>query len=78
MDRILALFLMVLLDVFLEQICDYAGSGVLSRYMGWFNYLCWFVIALVYRIAFVTNCEGISKSLHTSISFNLYSLPHYG
>jgi putative membrane protein len=39
---------MVLLDVFLEQICDYAGFWSFEQGAGWFNYLCWFVITYVY------------------------------
>lgn len=38
--------LMVLLDFFLEQICDYAGywhfEGGIA---GWWNYVCWFIVA---------------------------------
>ncbi len=40
--------LMVLLDFFLEQVCDFAGFWHFSGGAGWFNYLCWFVIAYAY------------------------------
>jgi putative membrane protein len=54
--------LMVLLDVFLEQICDYAGFWSFEQGAGWFNYLCWFVIAYgLHLIAFVTKLRGDFK-----------------
>lgn len=43
-------FLMVLLDIFLEQICDYAGYWSFEHGAGWFNYLCWFAIAYVLHL----------------------------
>lgn len=39
--------LMVLLDFFLEQICDIAGFWHFTGGAGWFNYVCWFIIAAV-------------------------------
>jgi len=39
--------LMVVLDFFLEQICDIAGFWHFTGGAGWFNYLCWFLIAMV-------------------------------
>ncbi len=55
--------LMVLLDFFLEQICDYAGfwsfdgSGA-----GVYNYLCWFVIAYgLHLLAFQLKIRGDLK-----------------
>ncbi|WP_124980009.1 carotenoid biosynthesis protein [Nonlabens xiamenensis] len=35
---------MVLLDFFLEQICDYAGFWHFAGGAGWFNYICWWII----------------------------------
>lgn len=37
--------LMVGFDYFLEQICDFAGFWHFEGGAGWFNYLCWFIIA---------------------------------
>jgi len=37
--------LMVILDFFLEQISDYAGFWSFDGGAGWFNYICWFIIA---------------------------------
>lgn len=43
--------LMILLDFFLEHICDYAGfwhfSGGIA---GWYNYLCWFIVAFALHL----------------------------
>lgn len=54
--------LMVILDIFLEQICDYAGFWSFENGAGWFNYLCWFVIAyLLHLIAYSFNLKGDFK-----------------
>ncbi|AZQ44895.1 carotenoid biosynthesis protein [Nonlabens ponticola] len=37
--------LMVIIDFFLEQICEYAGFWVFAGGAGIFNYVCWFVVA---------------------------------
>ncbi len=43
--------LMVLLDFFLEQVCDYAGFWHFDGgSAGWFNYLCWFLIAVALHV----------------------------
>ncbi|MGJ8684025.1 MAG: carotenoid biosynthesis protein [Nonlabens sp.] len=42
--------LMVFLDFFLEQICDYAGFWHFDDGAGWFNYVCWFVIAALLHL----------------------------
>jgi putative membrane protein len=47
---ILAASLMVVLDFFLEQVCEYAGFWLFTDGAGWFNYLCWLVIAFVLQL----------------------------
>ncbi len=42
--------LMVLLDFFLEQICDFAGFWHFTGGAGWFNYVCWWIIAFILHI----------------------------
>ncbi len=43
--------LMVGLDFFLEQICDYAGFWHFAGgAAGWFNYVCWFVVAYALQL----------------------------
>jgi len=65
---LLGALLMVVLDLFLEQICDYAGFWTFENGAGWFNYLCWFVIAyLLHLIAFAFKLKGDFK-----ISIHLY------
>ena len=60
--------LMVFLDFFLEQICDYAGFWSFVEGAGWFNYICWFIIAyLLHLILSFYSIKGDFK-----ISFHLY------
>jgi putative membrane protein len=63
--------LMVVLDVFLEQISDYAGFWSFEQGgAGWFNYACWFIIAYaLHLIAFTANLQGDFK-----ISTHLYTV----
>jgi putative membrane protein len=66
----LGAFLMVGLDYFLEQICDFSGFWHFNGGAGWFNYLCWFIIAaILHAIAFQFKLSG-SKL----ISYHLYSV----
>lgn len=63
-------FLMVLLDYFLEQICDFAGFWHFNGGAGWFNYLCWFVIAAaLHAIALKFKLKGDKL-----ISYHLYGV----
>ncbi|GAL75923.1 conserved protein [Nonlabens ulvanivorans] len=39
--------LMVILDFFLEHICDYAGYWHFNGGAGWWNYICWFIVASI-------------------------------
>lgn len=39
--------MMVVLDFFLEHICDYAGFWYFNGGAGWWNYVCWFIIAAI-------------------------------
>ncbi len=59
-------FLMVVLDFFLEQICDVAGFWHFNNGAGWFNYICWFLIAaaLQYVLQFFKLKGDIKISLH--------------
>ncbi|SCY20418.1 putative membrane protein [Nonlabens sp. Hel1_33_55] len=61
--------LMVFLDFFLEQICDYAGFWNFTGGASWFNYVCWFVIAFIlHLIASKFKLNGDFKiSLHIYI-----------
>ncbi|KQC32991.1 hypothetical protein AAU57_06395 [Nonlabens sp. YIK11] len=61
--------LMVILDFFLEQICDYAGFWSFTGGAGWYNYLCWFIIAFIlHYIATHYKLKGDFKtSLHIYI-----------
>lgn len=43
---LIAAALMVGLDFLLEQVCSYAGFWYFENGAGWYNYCCWFVIAL--------------------------------
>jgi putative membrane protein len=61
--------LMVLLDFFLEQICDFAGFWHFTGGAGWFNYLCWFVIAYFLQLI----AGRLKVNGDTTISFHLYS-----
>jgi uncharacterized membrane protein len=66
----LGAFLMVGLDYFLEQICDFSGFWHFDGGAGWFNYLCWFFIAaILHAIALQFKLKG-SKL----ISYHLYSV----
>jgi uncharacterized membrane protein len=66
----LGAFLMVGLDYFLEQICDFSGFWHFNGGAGWFNYLCWFVVAaILHAIALQFKLKG-SKL----ISYHLYSV----
>ncbi len=42
---------LVFLDFFLEQICDYADYWTFTGGAGWYNYVCWFVIAYTLQLA---------------------------
>ncbi|MGB5982048.1 MAG: carotenoid biosynthesis protein [Nonlabens sp.] len=42
--------LMVLLDFFLEQICDYAGFWHFNGGAGIYNYICWWIIAFILHL----------------------------
>jgi hypothetical protein len=58
------------LDYFLEQICDFSGFWHFNHGAGWFNYLCWFVVAaILHAIALQFKLKG-SKL----ISYHLYSV----
>lgn len=61
--------LMVFLDFFLEQICEYAGFWSFTDGAGWFNYLCWYIIAYALHLAATQlNLKGDFKiSLHLYI-----------
>jgi putative membrane protein len=66
----LGAFLMVGLDYFLEQICDFSGFWHFNGGAGWFNYICWFVVAaILHAIALQFKLNG-SKL----ISYHLYSV----
>jgi uncharacterized membrane protein len=66
----LGAFLMVGLDYFLEQICDFSGFWHFNGGAGWFNYFCWFVIAaILHAITLQFKLKG-SKL----ISYHLYSV----
>ncbi|EAS19326.1 conserved hypothetical transmembrane protein [Flavobacteria bacterium BBFL7] len=58
--------LMVILDFFLEQICDYAGYWHFNGGAGWWNYVCWFLIAAVLHtvLAFFKLQGDRNSSLH--------------
>ena len=61
--------LMVVLDFFLEQICDYAGFWHFAEGAGWFNYVCWWVIAFaLHLIAGRARLKGdLTTALHLYI-----------
>lgn len=60
--------LMVFLDYFLEQMCEHAGFWKFADGAGWYNYLCWFIVAWVlHYVAFQIKLEGDKKT-----SYHLY------
>lgn len=62
--------LMVGVDYFLEQICDFAGFWHFEGGAGWFNYLCWFLIAVVlHAVSFQFKLRG-----NKLISYHLYGV----
>ncbi|MFT5926516.1 MAG: putative membrane protein [Rubritalea sp.] len=66
----LGAFLMVGLDYFLEQICDFSGFWHFDGGAGWFNYICWFLIAAILQaIALQFKLTG-----NKLISYHLYSV----
>ncbi len=50
LKAVLGASLMVLLDFFLEQICDFAGFWHFEGGAGWFNYVCWWIIAFILHL----------------------------
>jgi uncharacterized membrane protein len=66
----LGAFLMVGLDYFLEQICDFSGFWHFDGGAGWFNYICWFLIAAILQaIALQFKLTG-----NKLISYHLYGV----
>jgi uncharacterized membrane protein len=62
--------LMVGLDFFLEQICDFSGFWHFESGAGWYNYACWFIIAaILHAISFKFNLKGSAL-----ISYHLYGV----
>lgn len=62
--------LMVGMDFFLEQICDFAGFWHFNGGAGWFNYLCWFIIAAaLHAVALKFKLNG-----NRLISYHLYGV----
>ncbi|QJP34606.1 carotenoid biosynthesis protein [Nonlabens sp. Ci31] len=62
--------LMVGFDYFLEQICDFAGFWHFEGGAGWFNYLCWFIIAAaLHAVSFQFKLRG-----NKLISYHLYGV----
>jgi putative membrane protein len=62
--------LMVGMDFFLEQICDFAGFWHFNGGAGWFNYICWFVIAaLLHAVSLFFKLDG-----NKLISYHLYGV----
>lgn len=54
--------LMVFIDFFLEQICEYAGFWTFSNGAGFYNYICWFIIAwFLHLVAFEVKLKGDAK-----------------
>lgn len=60
--------LMVFLDYFLEQICAYAGFWEFATGAGWYNYLCWFIIAYILQL--IAHKVKLKGDLATAL--NLY------
>ena len=62
--------LMVGFDYFLEQICDFAGFWHFEGGAGWFNYLCWFIIAgALHAVSLQFKLRG-----NKLISYHLYGV----
>lgn len=62
--------LMVGMDFFLEQICDLAGFWHFNGGAGWFNYICWFIIAaLLHAVSLFFKLDG-----NKFISYHLYGV----
>ena len=62
--------LMVGLDFFLEQICDFAGFWHFENGADWFNYICWFIIAaILHTVAHKFKLKG-----NQLISYHLYGV----
>jgi uncharacterized membrane protein len=54
--------LMVFIDYFLEQMCEYAGFWTFDNGAGFYNYLCWFIIAwFLHLAAFEVKLKGDPK-----------------
>lgn len=67
---LMAASLMVFLDFFLEQISAFAGFWSFVGGVGWYNYVCWFIIAcLLHVIMLGQKLEG-----DRSLSLNIYSV----
>lgn len=60
--------LMVFIDFFLEQICDVAGFWHFNGGAGWFNYLCWWVIAYILHLCL----HALKIKGDRAISLHLY------
>ena len=62
--------LMVGLDFFLEQICDFAGFWHFKSGAGWYNYICWYVVAaILHAIALHFKLKG-----NKILSYHLYGV----
>ena len=62
--------LMVGVDYFLEQICDFAGFWHFEGGADWFNYLCWFIIAAaLHAVSLQFKLRG-----NKLISYHLYGV----
>jgi putative membrane protein len=60
--------LMVLIDFFLEQVCDFSGYWFFKGGAGIFNYLCWFVVAFMLHIGL----HKLSIRGNLKISIHIY------
>lgn len=63
--------LMIFLDFFLEQICDYAGFWHFSGGVaGWYNYVCWFIVAFLLHL--LAGCYRLTGD--TTTAFHIYGV----